>query len=169
VAARERIDPRAVARACNVRVAGGTLREAAVAAGVHVATLCRWQAASPAVRELLKDAAAKGRPRKGRSPREPRPQVRWHRDCPMCRLPVVVRTAPGGIRFWRCRRWPWCRWSSWRPRAPRNCRRCGAPCFWSHSRKSVACGACGLRTGAPLTALRDRGEIDPFGGEEAWF
>jgi hypothetical protein len=49
------------------------------------------------------------------------------------------------LRFWRCGRWPLCSWASWRPRAPRNCKRCGAPCYWSHSRKSIGCSACKMR------------------------
>jgi hypothetical protein len=136
------------------RRAGATLRQAAVMAGVHVATVCRWQKRDPAMRQALADAAKEGR--RLRSPKGPRPQVRWRRDCPLCKARVVVRAAPGKLRFWRCGRWPWCRWASWRPRAPRNCKRCGAPCYWSHSRKSIGCSACGMRILAPLTLSRNR-------------
>jgi hypothetical protein len=120
------------------RQAGLTLRQAAEVAGVHVATVCRWQARDPQLRHTLR----KARPVK---PLQERPPVPWHRDCPRCRARVVVRKTTGGVPFWRCGCWPYCRWSSWRPRAPRNCKRCGAPCFWSHSRKSIGCSACGVR------------------------
>jgi anti-sigma factor RsiW len=123
---------------------GFTLREAAEEVGVHVATVCRWQHLDPELRQALAEAATEGRP-----PPEPRPWVRWRKDCPLCRARVVVRTARGGCRFWRCGRWPLCSWASWRPRASRNCKRCGGPRYWSHSRKSIACGGCGVRTPAP--------------------
>lgn len=119
------------------------MRLAAAVAGVQVATVCRWQARDPELRQALADAAREARLR--RAPREPRPHVRWRRDCPLCKARVVVRTAPGKLRFWRCGRWPLCSWASGRPRAPRNCKRCGAPCYWSHSPKSIACSACGMR------------------------
>ena len=127
----------------RARRAGLTLRLAAAAAGVHVATVCRWQARDPELRQALAEAAREARRR--RPAKGPRPLVRWRRNCPQCKARVVVRTAPGKVRFWRCGRWPLCRWASWRPRAPRNCKRCGAPCYWSHSRKSIACSACGVR------------------------
>jgi hypothetical protein len=127
----------------DARRAGATLRQAAAAAGVHVATVCRWQARDPGLRLALADAAKQAW--RASHPLLPRPHVPWHPDCPLCEARVVVRTAPRGVRFWRCTRWPRCRWASWRPRAPWGCVRCGAPCFWSHSRKSIACGACGLR------------------------
>ena len=127
----------------RARRAGQTLRLAAAAAGVHVATVCRWQARDPELRQALAEAAREARLR--RPPRGPRPPVRWRRDCPRCQARVVVRTAPGKLRFWRCGRWPLCSWASWRPRAPRNCTRCGAPCYWSQSRRSIGCSACGVR------------------------
>jgi hypothetical protein len=127
----------------RMRRAGLTLRQAADVAGVHVATVCRWQARDPELRQALADAAREARVR--RPPQGPRPHVRWRQDCPLCKARVVVRTAPGKVRFWRCGRWPLCGWASWRPRAPRNCKRCGAPCYWSHSRKSIGCSACGVR------------------------
>jgi hypothetical protein len=134
----------------NARTGGATLREAAAAAGVHVATVCRWQSGDPALRDSLREAAAEWRASLA-LPRESRPHVPWRRDCPLCKAKVVVRTARPGVRFWRCGRWPWCKWASWRPRAPRNCEKCGGPRFWSHSRKSIACSGCGMRTSAPLT------------------
>jgi hypothetical protein len=130
----------------RARRAGLTLRVAATLAGVHVATVCRWQARDPALRQALAEAAREARRRR---PEGARRRVRWRRDCPLCKARVSVRTAAGKARFWRCGRWPLCPWASWRPRAPRDCRRCGAPRYWSHSRRSVACGGCGLRTFAP--------------------
>jgi hypothetical protein len=133
----------AVTALLRERSAGATLREAA-AAGVHVSTVCRWQARDPGLRQALLDAEREGwhlrRPLPG-----PRPLVHWRRDCPECGAEVVVRAAPGKLRFWRCDRWPLCGWASWRPRAPRDCRECGSPCYWSHSRKSIGCGTCGVR------------------------
>jgi hypothetical protein len=135
--------PTAVEVLLSARAGGATLREAATAAGVHVATACRWQSRNPQLRQLLADLARKHRAQS--DPREPRAHVPWRRDCPLCKARVVVRTAAGGVRFWRCGRWPLCDWASWRPRAPRNCKRCGSPCYWSHSRKSIGCSKCGMR------------------------
>jgi hypothetical protein len=110
-----------------------------------VATVCRWQRKDPSLKNALKESAHDAW--MAVAPEyELRPSVRWHRDCPLCKARVVIRTTRGGLRFWRCGRWPECPWASWRPRAPRNCRRCGSPCYWSFSRKSTACAACGLRT-----------------------
>jgi hypothetical protein len=67
----------------------------------------------------------------------------------LCKAKVVVRTARGKAHFWRCGRWPECPWASWRPRASRDYRRCGAPRYWSHSRLSIVCSGCGVRTEAP--------------------
>ncbi|HEY8504241.1 MAG TPA: hypothetical protein VIL46_06630, partial [Gemmataceae bacterium] len=47
---------------------GATLRDAARRAGVHVASLCRWQRADPEIRDLLRKARQSGRPRPARSP-----------------------------------------------------------------------------------------------------
>ncbi len=127
---------------------GLTLRRAAAVAGVHVATVCRWQRRDPLLQQRLAEAATRARAHR-HLPSEERERVRWHRDCPLCGARVVVRTAKGVARFWRCGCWPHCRWASWRPRSPRNCRRCGAPCYWSHSRKSVSCSRCGVRTRRP--------------------
>jgi len=132
----------------DLREAGATLRQAAALAGLHVATVCRWQQRDPDLRLALRAAADEAR-RVYSGSYEPRPRVRWRRDCPLCKAKVVVRTAGPGLRFWRCGRWPLCPWASWRSRAPRNCRRCGGPCFWSHSRMSSAYSGCGMRTRAP--------------------
>jgi hypothetical protein len=137
----------AVLSACT---AGAMLRQAAESAGVHVATVCRWQARDPRLRQALAGARAPGRER-SRDAKPDRPRVRWRRDCPACRARVVVRTARGGRWFWRCGRWPLCPWASWRPRAPRDCPRCGSYRVWSHSRQSVVCDGCGLRTNRALT------------------
>ncbi len=47
-----------------VRRAGGSLRQAAEAAGIHVATLCRWKRSDPAFRLKLNKAApqVRGKP-----------------------------------------------------------------------------------------------------------
>jgi hypothetical protein len=129
----------------QVRAGGLTLRDAAAVAGVHVATVCRWQKGDPGLKDALERTTREAWSHLA-APDESRPSVRWHRDCPLCKARVAVRTARGGLRFWRCGRWPGCPWASWRPRAPRNCRRCGGVCYWSHSRKTTACSACGLRT-----------------------
>jgi hypothetical protein len=137
--------PAAVEIMVNARSDGATMRETARAAGIHLATLCRWQARDSVLRDLLREAHREWRCFELSLASGPRPRVRWRRDCPLCKARVVVRTAPGKLRFWRCGRWPRCSWASWRPRAPRDCKRCGGPCYWSHSRKSIGCGACGMR------------------------
>jgi hypothetical protein len=140
-----RLEPAFVARE-----GGATLREAAAAARVHVATLGRWQNREPWIRQALQDAEdyfwlmrrieVLSQPAIFSVGRR-RPAVPWRGDCPRCGAGVEVRTAdgPGGLRFWRCSRWLDCSFVSWRPRAPQDCPRCGGPRFWSHSRKSVAC------------------------------
>ena len=135
----------AVSALLDARRNGDSLREAAEAAGVHVATVCRWQNRDPALREALSQALNESY----EEFEESRPSVRWRRDCPLCQAKVVVCSARGKARFWRCGRWPECPWASWRPRASRNCRRCGAPRYWSHSRLSIVCSGCGVRTEAP--------------------
>jgi hypothetical protein len=132
----------AVAALLDTRRNGATLREAAEDAGAHVATVCRWQNRDPALRKALSEALNESYPEFA----DPRPSVLWRRDCPLCKAKVVVRSARGKDRFWRCGRWPECPWASWRPRASRNCRRCGAPRYWSHNRKSIVCGGYGVRT-----------------------
>jgi hypothetical protein len=131
----------------RAREAGLSLRACAARAGIHVATVCRWQARDPAFRARL--AAAYQEAQKRRHVDMARPGVSWHRRCPRCQARVVVRKARGGVPFWRCGCWPWCPWASWRPRHPRNCARCGGPRYWSHSRKSIVCTSCGVRTPAP--------------------
>jgi hypothetical protein len=124
---------------------GATLREAAIAAGVHVATVCRWQKRDPGLREELKRAAKLARFRAA-PPDQPRPHVRWHRDCPLCKARVVVRTAKPELRFWRCGRWPDCPWASWRPRRRATAACAGRPATGpSVARASVAVVAAGER------------------------
>jgi ssDNA-binding Zn-finger/Zn-ribbon topoisomerase 1 len=158
----------AVDRLLKALEGGVTLRQASATAGVHVATVCRWQKSDPGLRQELRRAAYDAR-HPFDLPPEPRPHVPWRRDCPLCKAKVVVRTARPGVRFWRCGRWPWCKWASWRPRAPRNCRKCGSPRYWSHSRKSIACSGCGVRTKKALTCHQEALENDGFDEETAWF
>jgi hypothetical protein len=131
------------------RRAGLSLAAASAAAGVHVATTCRWQASDPAFACSLENALWAYW--LGDAPPEPEepPPARWRNECPLCRAKLVVRTTRGGARFWRCGLWPRCRWASWRPRHPRNCPRCRGPRLWSHSHRSVVCEACGMRTTPP--------------------
>jgi len=126
---------------------GATIRQAAAAAGVSVASVFRWQARFPRFAEALAVASKQGLFFRTQSPRkrEPRPTVRWHARCPLCRAKAVVKTG-AGRRFWRCGCFPHCRWASWRPRHPRNCSRCGGVRYWSHTRKTIVCTRCGLRT-----------------------
>jgi ssDNA-binding Zn-finger/Zn-ribbon topoisomerase 1 len=131
----------------RLRRTGYTLRQVALASGVHVATICRWMKRNPVLREAMREAKEEAR-QQLRAEDDSRPQVQWRRDCPLCQAKVVVRSATGKARFWRCGRWPECPWASWRPRASRNCRRCGAARYWSHSRKSIVCSGCGVRTRA---------------------
>jgi hypothetical protein len=126
--------------------AGRTLRQAAAAGGVHVATLCRWQARSPAVAGALALARQQAlRPR--RPPADPqllyqqRPNVPWHPRCPHCGW---------GVEIWRERGWYWwectgCSWRSWRPRHPVDCPQCCSWRLWSWDRRSVVCAGCGVR------------------------
>ena len=75
-----------------------------------------------------------------------RPTVPWNAACPDCGGEVVVRHVPGrAVRFWTCTNSPACAFASWRPRALWDCAACGGAQFWSHSRKSVSCSACGTR------------------------
>lgn len=137
--------PQTKAQLIVARYSGATLRQAAAAAGVHVATACRWMAADPAFRKAMQkgERAAAARKYAARPPR--RPRVPWRSECPACGARVVVRRAFGCFAFWRCRLWPICRWASWRPRYPRDCRGCGGPMYWSHSRKSAGCPRCRTR------------------------
>src|SRR6516225_2020327 len=112
------------------REEGATLRESAAAAGVHVATLCRWQNRESWIKEALRDAENFARRRRYALLPRRRPRVPWRRDCPLCGRPVVVRTG-SRYRFWRCSFWPICPFASWRPRAPWDCPECAGPRFWS--------------------------------------
>jgi hypothetical protein len=131
------------------RRAGLTLKQAAARVGVHTATVCRWQAADPDFLRAMRDAEREYRAALLAAQPACRPAVRWRNECPLCRAKLVVRTANRRVAFWRCRRWPHCRWASWRPRYPRNCPTCQGTRFWSHSRKSVVCDHCRVRINAP--------------------
>ena len=141
---KRRIDPERLERAFSARQQGATLRQSAAAAGVHVATLCRWQNREPWIKKVLRQAEAFARRRYYASKPHRRPRVPWRKDCPLCGSAVVVRTG-FAFRFWRCSTWPACLFASWRPRAPADCPGCNGPRFWSHSRKSIACPCCGSR------------------------
>jgi hypothetical protein len=144
----------AVERLLCAREEGATLRQAAAAAGVHVATVCRWARCCPLLDRSLAFAARVARRRRFASMPRRRPSVPWHPACPCCGAAVVVRTCiedwarkrcRGGywpLQFWRCGRWPDCPWANWRPRYPEDCPACGGPRYWSHSRKSVSCPRC---------------------------
>ena len=141
----------AVERLLAAREDGATLGEAAAAAGVHVATVCRWQARDRALRQALIDAETLARRRYYASQPMGRPRVPCHRSCPECGAAVEVRSARNfWPRFWRCSRWPACPWATWRPRHPQDCLACGGPRYWSHSRKTVSCPHC--RTRWPILA-----------------
>jgi hypothetical protein len=58
------------------RETGATLRQAAAAAGVHVATVCRWQKRDPGLKAALQRAAEDARFELA-SEFEPRPSVRF--------------------------------------------------------------------------------------------
>src|SRR6516164_4602374 len=62
--------PSAVARLLAAREAGATLRQAAAAAGVHVATVCRWARCSHDLADALR--AAERAARTADSPPGPR-------------------------------------------------------------------------------------------------
>jgi hypothetical protein len=136
----------AIERLLVARDDGATLREAAAAAGVHVSTACRWARRSPTLAAELADSAAGARLRRYASRPKGRPRVPCHPRCPVCGAAAEVRGAWGyWPHFWRCSRWPWCRWASWRPRHMQDCPDCGGPRYWSHSRLSVSCPGCGSR------------------------
>jgi hypothetical protein len=130
----------AIKAALTARYGGATMRQAAAAAGVHLATLCRWQASDPKLRAAFNVRL----PSRAR----PRPQlVPIYPDCPKCGAPYVVRS-PWHSRlatFWGCSRWPRCRWASWRPRFPDDCPTCRGPRYYSKSRLSCSCPTCGVR------------------------
>jgi hypothetical protein len=124
---------------------GATLRAAAASVGVHVATVCRWQRRHPEFHKQMREAERAARREKYLARWGPRPRVPQRRHCPICYAQIEVRTASGMITFWRCEHWPVCQWASWRPPAPWNCPNCEGQLYWSHSRKSVGCGECGMR------------------------
>lgn len=127
-------------------VAGGlTLARAAALAGVHVATVCRWQAGDHKLQRSLRAASLSAAIDRYSARPRCRPRVPWHPHCPRCRAAAEVRRAAGCLTFWRCSRWPGCGWASWRPRHPHDCPGCGGPRFWSHSRLSASCPACRVR------------------------
>lgn len=103
-------DPTTIEASLRARRAGLTLRDCATVAGVHVATVCRWQARDPELRHSMTLAAEDARFDRHRW--APRPHIRWRGDCPLCKARVVVRSAAGKARFWRCGRWPLCPWAS---------------------------------------------------------
>jgi hypothetical protein len=150
---RKRIDPaidreEVVDRIVELRADGMSFREAARQAGVHVATVCRWQARSPEVLDAMRDATdcASRAQVLARAYCRPR-SVPWSDRCPECQGHVEVRPACGFLHFWRCNdRWS-CGWKSWRPRFPLDCPKCGTYRLWSFSRKSVVCAGCGDRIG----------------------
>jgi hypothetical protein len=131
----------AVGRLLAAREAGLSLRKGAAAAGVHVATACRWAASSPELQDALDAAAKAARHRRFAAmppyrPRTPE-DVPVHPECPRCEAAVVVRRSRSGRLFWwACAK---CPWESWRPRHPEDCEACGGPRYRSCSRKSVSC------------------------------
>jgi hypothetical protein len=153
------------------RRAGETLVEAATAAGVHVATVCRWKntdsrfaaairkAEEAVTREIRKND--KKRLEEYLAKREAAEQERYVRRlfreqlrncavptnpyCPRFGALSEIRKALWWIPFWRCSRYPWCSWASWRPRYPRNCSTCRGPMYWSEIRLSFSCPRCKVR------------------------
>ena len=125
---------------------GMTLSRAAAAVGVHVATVCRWQAADPRLRGKLREADRAFRVACYAARLRRRPRVPWHPFCPACGSRAEVRRAwTDCFAFWRCSRWPWCDWASWRPRYLFDCPACRGPRYWSFSRKTVGCPRCQTR------------------------
>jgi primosomal protein N' len=153
------------------RRAGETLIKASEAAGVHVATVCRWmntdtrfsvaiRKAEEAIRkeemaqaqerfaEYLAEreaAEAEWRARQVFLERLRKTCVPVHPRCPVCDSLSETRRAFRFITFWRCSWYPWCEWASWRPRYPQDCPECYGPRFWSSSRLSVSCARCKAR------------------------
>jgi hypothetical protein len=136
---------------------GGTLREAARAAGIDEATLRRWKTAFPDVSAALQTAQQCGdlvALRRLLAQPALAPERRRERglpvsySCPRCSGDLVVRTCDGVYRIWRCATKD-CGFVSWRPRHLLNCLFCGAARFWSHSRRSVSCSRCGRRWAVP--------------------
>src|SRR5690348_6466989 len=97
------IDEDRLEKAFLAREGGATLRGAAAAAGVHVATLCRWGLREPWIRDALADCLDYAKRKRYldwlRQGRRQRPRVPWRKDCPACGSRVVVRTAEPGFRY----------------------------------------------------------------------
>jgi hypothetical protein len=152
--------PDVVAKLLAAYEAGARLRKAAEVAGVHVATVCRWQLRSPELAAELRAIAVQVWEREVQKRRAaPRPRrvdplsVPCHPLCPQCRGPAgLVRSASGRLYFWQCYDWPDCPWRSWRPRYPHDCPECGTPRFWSYDRRSIHCSDCCVRTKIALEA-----------------
>jgi ferredoxin len=89
---------------------GATLREAATAAGVNVATVCRWQLRCPELAAALEAAhsaacSAAAQHRAAPPPRIDKFSVPCHPQCPKCGAPAqIARTASGRLYFWKCTR-----------------------------------------------------------------
>lgn len=139
--------PEAIASLAEALKTGYALREASTGAGIHVSTVCRWALRDLAIAKVLAESAAAGQRLKYRSRPSGKPRVPVHPFCPACGEVAEIRRVYGyAWPFWRCRQWPSCEWSSWRPRHPEDCTVCHSPRFWSHSRKSVVCTGCQTRT-----------------------
>lgn len=145
--------------------AGLALTKASVAAGVHIATVCRWKANDPQFNRSLRAAQAERRTeryapfiarrlaeeaaKRSRNAERERARISRvpvHSLCPACGSRAQTLRAFHWITFWRCSCWPLCRWASWRPRHPNDCLSCGGPRFWSCSRLSVSCSRCRTRS-----------------------
>jgi hypothetical protein len=151
----------------EARQRGLSVRAAARAAGVHVATACRWRHADPAFDALVREVQVRPAADFGLRPTtriealvarltalagpgvfgRDKPSVACHPACPTCGSAVEVRKVGRsfGAPFWRCSGWPRCGWASWRPRHPTDCPACGGPRYWADSRRSVSCSQCGVR------------------------
>jgi hypothetical protein len=127
------------------RRAGASLVVASTAAGVHVATVCRWMKADPTFADGQRSAEREAARERFASRHRRNPYVAIHPCCPECGALAETRRGVYSFSFWRCRRWPRCLWSSWRPRCPADCPTCKCPMFWSFSRKSVSCPRCKSR------------------------
>jgi hypothetical protein len=55
------VEPATLEKLLRARRFGISLRRSATIAGVHVATVCRWQARDPEFRKALADAAEESR------------------------------------------------------------------------------------------------------------
>jgi hypothetical protein len=136
---REAIEQRIVARV----LAGDTLKAAARACGVSYSTLHRWRQGDGKLKHLDAVAWSARYEREEQYRRAvPRP-LPVRPVCPDCgRGTVCWRRALRFLTFWYCA--ARCGWASWRPPHPAPCA-CGAVRYWSLSRKSIGCPACGRR------------------------